>query len=526
MEPVIVVGAGPVGLALALSLARAEVPVTVLDAGDGRVVERAARTCLLRPETAALLPAVPGSRWRGWHTRRRRQLLDHIDLKHETAPLHVTQHVLEKSLRGALAAQDGVRLVTGTRLDGLDQDEEGVTAHTGAGRFRGSHLVGCDGARSTVRKLVGVRFLGRTAVERHAVATVRVSLPQPGEALLHRDPDGVPGEVTARPLPDNKWRLDWLLPPRGELVTPEQLLGRVHDTLCTWRGDGQEAPPYELLDTGVHTCHQRLARRWRVGRVFLAGDAAHLLGALGTQAVEEGLRDALNLAWKLALARRGGPGAPGTEVLLDSYEAERRTAVARRLRAVDHALPLVRRGGTGVRALLPGSGARAGTAMLADGQLGRGPLGAAPGYDRSPLTPPDLTGAVAVGTPPGGQVEDVPVLSPDHGRGRLRDWLGGAGGDLLAVLVAPGAGVWDSRHWRSAGLMPSLATAVEQLPLHARLLVAEDYPGAPPHTLLVVRPDGHLVAAVPGTRTDQLLACAEALAGTAAADREQDGFRA
>jgi 3-(3-hydroxy-phenyl)propionate hydroxylase len=513
VDPVIVVGAGPVGLALALALARASVPVTLLDAGDGRVVERAARTCLLRPETVALLPAVPGIRWRGWQTRRRRQLLDHVGLKDDVAPLHVTQHVLEKALRGALAAEDGVRLVTGARLEALEQDTSGVTAHAAGERWRGSHLVGCDGARSTVRKLLGVRFLGRTAVERHAVATVRVSLPWPGEALLHRDPDGVPGEVTARPLPDNAWRLDWLLPPRGDLVTPEQLLTRVHDTLCAWRGEDGEAPPYELLDTGVHTCHQRLARRWRVDRVFLAGDAAHLLGALGTQSAEEGLRDAANLAWKLALARRDGPGAGA---LLDSYETERRTAVARRLRAVDHALPLVRRGGAGVRALLPGGGARTTTGMLADGQLGRGPLGAAPVYAPSPLCP-RLPDVVPVGTAAGGPVADVPVVSPDHRHGRLWDWLAVGGDDLLAVLVAPGSAVWDSRHWRSAGLMPSLAAAVADLPLSGRLLVTEDYPGAPAHTVLVVRPDGHLVAAVPGTRSDLLLACAEALTGTEAA---------
>jgi 3-(3-hydroxy-phenyl)propionate hydroxylase len=513
VDPVIVVGAGPVGLALALSLARAGVVVSLLDAGDGHVVERAARTCLLRPETAALLPAVPGCRWRGWRTQRRRQLLDRVELDGASAPLHVTQHMLEKSLRGALAAEDRATVVTGARLEAFEQDAEGVTARTAAGDVRGSHLVGCDGARSTVRKLMGVRFLGRTAVERHAVATVRVSLPWPGEALLHREPDGVPGEVTARPLPDGMWRLDWLLPPRGDLVTPEQLLGRVHDTLCAWRPGGADAapPPYELVDTGVHTCHQRLARRWRSGRVFLAGDAAHLLGALGTQGAEEGLRDAVDLAWKLALARRHD--GTDAQTLLDSYEAERRTAVARRLRAVDHALPLVRRGASGVRALLPG-GARTGTAMLADGQLGRGPLGAAPVHDGSPLAPADLPDAVAVGTPVGGRVADVPVLSPDHRRGRLWDWLG-PGGDLLAVLVAPGAGVWDSRRWRSAGLMPSLLAALEDLPLRAGLVVTEDYPGAPAHTVLVVRPDGHLVAAFPGSRPGNLQPCAEALTGTA-----------
>ncbi|MCZ9338925.1 FAD-dependent monooxygenase, partial [Streptomyces sp. TRM76130] len=87
--------------------------------------------------------------------------------------------------------------------------------------------------------------------------------------------------------------------------------------------------------------HHRLARRWRAGRVLLAGDAAHLLGSLGAQGLDEGLRDADNLAWKLALAWHYGPN----EALLDSYQAERRTAIAARLRAADQALPLLRGGG-------------------------------------------------------------------------------------------------------------------------------------------------------------------------------------
>jgi hypothetical protein len=83
------------------------------------------------------------------------------------------------------------------------------------------------------------------------------------------------------------------------------LVARVRETLAGWTGG--PTPPYELLDTGVHTVHHRLARRWRVGRVFLAGDAAHCLGTLGTHGLDEGLRDADNLAWKLAPAWHHGP---------------------------------------------------------------------------------------------------------------------------------------------------------------------------------------------------------------------------
>lgn len=342
-----------------------------------------------------------------------------------------------------------------------------------------------------MRKLLGIRFPGRTAVERHAVAALRTELPWPGEALLHRDP---PQETTARPLPDGVWRLDWLLPARGDLVTPDALVTLVRDSLASWCGG--TTPPYDLLDTGVHTLHHRLARRWRDRRAFLAGDAAHLLGALGTQGVEEGLRDAENLAWKLSVAWHQG----ASEELLDSYEGERRTAVAARLRAADQSMPVLR-GGGGLRTLLPGS-TRSGELLLTDGHLGRGPLGAAPTY-----APPVAVREVPTDTEPGGQVADVPVTAPDGSTVPLRDLMGR--GRLLVVLVAPGTGVWDRRHWLGAGLMPRLAAAVSALPVRTELLVADGYPGAPAHTVLLVRPDGHLAATFAGVRPAELYEAAD-----------------
>ncbi|WP_369200394.1 FAD-dependent monooxygenase [Streptomyces sp. PU-14G] len=602
MDPVIIVGAGPVGLALSLALARHAVPSVVLDATDGHPQVRAARTCVLRPDTVAQLPPLPGARWRSWRTQRRAQPVAETDLPPEHAPLHLAQHALERVLRSALADEQLARVVTGSHVDLLEQDPRGVTVHTRGPSgtwWRGSYAVGCDGARSTVRKLLSVRFPGRTAVERHAVAALRVRLPweegrygrdgawepgQVGRALLHRDPGGTPGEVTARPLADGLWRLDWLLTPRGDLVTPQEMLERVADALATWSeealrtaqaertgkaartgstakpnkaagateaaqagspygadrnerhgrndtNEGRTAPahpgnrdvgetaarigPYELVDTGVHTAHQRLARHWRVDRSFLAGDAAHLTGALGVQSVDEGLRDVTNLAWKLALAwHHGHDGA--ADALLDSYEAERRPTVTARLRAVDQAMAVVRRGG-GLRSLLPGGGARAHLALLTDGHLGQGLLGAPPAYSRTPLAPPHgSTPQVPVGTAQGAPVEDVPVTAVDGSRGTLRGWLGGVGGELLVVLVAPGTAVWDSRHWLSAGMMPELAAAVEKLPLRATLLVTEGYPGAAAHTVLAVRADGHLAAALPAGHTEALNAWAEAIRGTGA----------
>ncbi|MFF9018295.1 FAD-dependent monooxygenase [Streptomyces sp. NPDC014870] len=531
MDPVIIVGAGPVGLALSLALASQGVPSVVLDEGPGKEDPRPARTVVLRADMAAMVERLgcatlrdEGVRWVGWRSVRRKQQMRHIELslglgdaegdaEGPAAPLHIPQHALARGLRAAIAGQELIQLVNDARLDSIEQDTRGVTAHTrgpGAGEsgtwWRGSHLVGCDGARSTVRKLLSIRFPGRTAVERHAVAALRTELPWPGEALLHRQPPWRGGgeEVTARPLPDGVWRIDWLLPARGDLVTPDALVTKIRDTLAGWCGG--VTPPYELIDTGVHTLHHRLARRWRVDRVFLAGDAAHLLGAVGTQGLDEGLRDADNLAWKLAYAWHHG----ASDTLLDSYQSERRAAVASRLRAADQSLPVLR-GGGGLRTYLPG-GSRSHDVLLTDGHLGRGPLGAPPAYPHSPLAPQDAGASrSAVGTGAGAPVEDVRVTAPDGTTVRLRDRLGR--GRLLVVLVAPGTGVWDRRHWVSAGVMPRLAEAVRALPVKAELLVTEAYPGAVAHTVLLVRPDGHLVASFPGVRPDELYAAADATRG-------------
>ncbi|KJY22555.1 monooxygenase, partial [Streptomyces sp. NRRL S-444] len=214
---------------MSLALAGSGVPSVVLDEGPGKDLPRPARTVVLHEDTSAMVHRLgcttlrdEGALFAAWRTMRRSRTDDprRITFEDRQAPLHLPQHALTRGLRDAAAAHPLVQLVTDSKLDSLEQDDRGVTAHTRGAEttwWRGSYLVGCDGARSTVRKLLGIRFPGRTAVERHAVAALRTELPWPGEALLHRAPSpGVP-EVSARPLPDGVWRLDWLLPARGEL---------------------------------------------------------------------------------------------------------------------------------------------------------------------------------------------------------------------------------------------------------------------------------------------------------------------
>ncbi|WP_063836134.1 FAD-dependent monooxygenase [Actinacidiphila yeochonensis] len=527
MDPVIVAGAGPVGLALALALARRDVPVILVDEAQavaGADGMRQARTTVLDPAAVAFLERLgyggvreDGFTWVGWRTFRRRVDLGRMDFEPREAPLHLAQDLLVEGLRRAVLGCGAIRVLPGCLVDGVEQDPRGVTVHTQGAQetwWRGAFLVGCDGARSAVRKLLGVRFPGRTAVDRNAVAVVRTELVEPGVALLHRDPPGAPSgqEVTARPLPDGLWRLDWQLPVRGRPLTSDALVERLRSVLAAWCG---QVPPYELVGSADYPVHQRLARGWRVGRAFLAGDAAHLMGALGAQSVQEGLRDAENLSWKLALAYHSGV----SETLLDSFEAERRGAVGTRLRATDQALPLLRANGAWqtVRHTVLSGSARGQAEMLTDSHLGRG-AAAVPVYSRSPLTPAPRGDARSGASPlaaecataPGGMVEDVAVTALDGTAGRLRDRLGG---DLLVVLVAPGTGVWESRHWLTAGLMPRLASAVTALPVSAELLVTEGYPGATAHTVLLVRPDGHLVAAMVGCRPAELYSYADLARG-------------
>ncbi|SDO74048.1 FAD-dependent monooxygenase [Actinacidiphila guanduensis] len=527
MDPVIVAGAGPVGLTLALALARRDVPVILIDEAEVLADAeglRQARTAVLGPRAVALLDRLghrrlreDGAAWTGWRTVRRRAEVLRLEFTPEEAPVHVNQQLLEKGLRDTLLTCGAVRIVPGCRIDVVEQDARGVTVHTQGAQetwWRGSFLVGCDGPRSTVRKLLGVRFPGRTAVDRHAVAAVKAQLPEPGVALLHRDPPGAPmgQEITARPLPAGVWRLDWQLPIQGRRLTSDALVERVRAALTAWCG---QVVPYELLGSADYPVHQRLARSWRVGRAFLAGDAAHLMGALGAQSIEEGLRDAENLSWKLALAFHDG----ASDILLDSYEIERRGAVGTRLRATDQVLPLLRASGAwqAVRHTLLSGSTRDQAELLTDSHLGRNEA-ATSIYARSPLAVPAQRGgkaaapspAAACATPPGGVVSDVAVTALDGTVGRLSERLGRG---LVILLIAPGTGVWDSRHWLRAGLMPRLASAVKALPTRAELLVAEAYPGATAHTVLLIRPDGHLVAAMMGCRPAELYSYADRARG-------------
>ncbi|MGA4994462.1 FAD-dependent monooxygenase [Nonomuraea bangladeshensis] len=333
MENVLIVGAGPVGLMLACELSLAGVRPIVLDKrpeiGDlpkanglvGQIVETLDHRGLLERFSAGSPYAgpAPGLPFAS------------VPLRFEGVPgiplrvLLIQQPRLERLL-DERARELGADIRRGCEVLALAQDEEGVTLTTGRGELRARYAVGCDGGHSLVREAAGIGFPGDTDKERLIVGHFRTDARslepgmEPGmEPGWNRSPHGrvllnslQPGVLIAGIRERGA-------PPRGP-VTLEMFQAALRRHL------GRDLPLGEPIWLSSTVAQARLAERYRAGRVFLAGDAAHLFPA-GGAALNVGMTDAVNLGWKLAAVLRGR--VPGE--LLDTYEAERRPAGARTL---------------------------------------------------------------------------------------------------------------------------------------------------------------------------------------------------
>jgi 3-(3-hydroxy-phenyl)propionate hydroxylase len=181
-----------------------------------------------------------------------------------------------------------------------------------ATELRARYLVGCDGARSAVRGQLGVAFGGSTFAQRWLV--VDGTLDRPLAKAPHPHFVGDPARPgVCLPMSPGRHRWEWMIHP-GE--DPQRFLApsRIRELMAPWITDER----VEIERSVVYTFHARRAKRWRVGRVLLAGDAAHVMPPFVGQGFSSGARDAGNLAWKLDAVLRGAP-----ERLLDSYQVER-----------------------------------------------------------------------------------------------------------------------------------------------------------------------------------------------------------
>ena len=226
------------------------------------------------------------------------------------------QPVLERQLRGALARFPHVTAQFEHELLSFTQDAGGVALRVrnagGEHDVTCDYLVACDGASSPVRKALGIGMSGSTFHERWLI----VDLENSPSASLHTKVYSNPKRpCIALPGPDNTRRYEFML---HDDETDDEMLAP--DMIAHLMQTHEAAPQSRIVRTTVYTFHARLAEQWSKGRVFLAGDAAHLTPPFAGQGMNSGLRDANNLAWKLAAVARGQLGPK----LLASYEPERR----------------------------------------------------------------------------------------------------------------------------------------------------------------------------------------------------------
>lgn len=340
MIDVLVAGAGPTGLFTAAALARRGLSVRVVDMlPDPSPLSRAilvhARTLEILDGLGLARPLVErGIRLETIHLRSEGRTLTELGVSDLPTPfpflLSVPQSSTEAVLQAHLQAQ-GVRVERPVRLSRFDARDDGVVAHLDpGGEVRCRWLVGCDGAHSAVRHGLALPFEGHAYEDRLILGDVAWSAALPRDTLhswLSTD-----GFLAAFPLPPDRWRLIGVRAPGApEDVDLAELQAMV--TRRTEVGGTLTAPAW----IAGFRIHARQAPRYRVGRVLLAGDAAHIHSPAGGQGMNLGLQDAHSLGWMLARVVRGGP-----EALLDAYEAERHPVAARTLRATD----LVTRVGT------------------------------------------------------------------------------------------------------------------------------------------------------------------------------------
>jgi 3-(3-hydroxy-phenyl)propionate hydroxylase len=331
---VAVIGAGPCGITMANLLAVYGVRAVVIDAQPGiyeypRAVgidDESLRTYQAIGIVGRLLEDIVQNTPIRYYTSWGR-LMAHVEPS--VRPFgwprrnNFLQPLFEGALRERVAESDTVELWLGARLTGYEQDADGVTAEIEKiggepVRLRARYLVGTDGGRSTVRKIAGVEMTGSTAPSKWLVVdTAEDELDAPYSAV-YCDPVR---PVLMIPLPYGHRRWEFKLNDTDDetaLTDPLRVLAEL--IAPRYRA----APLPRVLRSAVYLHHSRTAERFRAGRVFLAGDAAHLQPPFFGQGMNSGIRDATNLAWKLALVLKRSAG----DGLLDTYDSERREHAA------------------------------------------------------------------------------------------------------------------------------------------------------------------------------------------------------
>ena len=331
-RPVVIVGAGPVGLTLAIDLALRGVPSVVLD--DSDVVSIGSRAICWAKRTLEIWDRLgvadrmveKGVTWQVGRVFHRERELYRFDLLPEAghkmpAFINLQQYYVEQYLvERARDFPDLIDLRWKNEVSDLRQDETGVTLTVttpdGGYTLRADWVVAADGARSPTRTRMGLPFRGQVFEERFLIADVRMQAPFPNERLFWFDPVfHAGGSALLHKQPDDVFRLDFQLGPDADPEAekrPDRVIPRVRSVVG-------EATPFELEWCSVYAFRCARLERFVHGRVVFSGDSAHVVSPFGARGGNGGIQDVDNLGWKLALVATGE--AP--TALLDSYDSER-----------------------------------------------------------------------------------------------------------------------------------------------------------------------------------------------------------
>lgn len=344
--PVIVVGAGPVGLATAIDVAQQGVPVVLVD--DDCSLSTGSRAICFSKRSLDIFDRLgcgqrmvdKGISWNVGKVFLKDELVYTFNLQPEAghnrpAFVNLQQYYVEGFLLERAQEMPNLEIRWKSKVVGVQQDgtpgtqDAGVTltidTPNGQYALRGRYVVAADGSRSPIRNLMGLDSKGVTFKDRFLIADVKMEAEFPTERWFWFDPPFHPNQsVLLHRQPDNVWRIDFQLGWDADPVlekTPERVIPRVRALL------GPDAK-FELEWVSVYTFSCLRMDRFRHGNVLFAGDSAHGVSPFGARGANSGVQDAENLAWKLAMVLEGN--AP--DALLDTYASEREFAADENIR--------------------------------------------------------------------------------------------------------------------------------------------------------------------------------------------------
>jgi len=507
-RPVVIVGAGPIGLTAAIDLAQRGIPSVILDDAD-RIGEGSRAICFSKRSLEIMDRLGLGDRlvekgvtWKVGKVFLGENEVYSFDLLPEAghkmpAFINLQQYYLEGYLVERAAELAAIDLRWRNRVAAVERhaDFVRITIETpeGAYQLAADWLLACDGARSKVRDCLGLKFEGHMFEERFLIADVKMSAEYPTERWFWFDPPFHSGQsALLHRQPDNVWRIDLQLGPDAdaeEEKKPERVLPRLKRML------GERK--FELEWVSVYRFNCARLKKFVHGRVVFAGDSAHQVSPFGARGANSGIQDAENLVWKLALVLKGE--AP--ESLLESYDLERGQAadenIGHSTRSTDFIAPRTAQERVLRNAVLQ----LAPHAPFARSFVNSGRLSVASRYE-SPLTTADAEpfgGSAKLGLP----VPDVPLEDREGKKHYLLQSLSD-GFELLFV---------------KNGSRPNVPEGIRLTVIGEDLidrdgLFAERF-DATPGSAFLLRPDHHLSARMrryDGQRVREALARAKGLA--------------